>query len=327
MNEATKQIVEFDEFETSLIEFKNKYEGVVYDLSDKKQDKKARSDKLTIGKVISALDLAHKTIKAPLLAKTKLLDSERKRIKDDLLGVQNGIKQQISNYENAIKEHAEMLQSKIDHIVNMAHFDVTERITIDLIQGRLNEVRDYVIDDSFEGRKGDAAIAKDEAICLLEYGLSGLVRDQEEKTKAEEERQAVVKVQLEKDAKEKADKEAAEAIGRAEQEKQREREAKEKAEQRAKDVEEQAKRDVAQAEAREKTAREDEANRIEYVRIANEKAKRKAKEKREADQENRQKVISEAVAGLVKFGINERVARLSVKAIANGSIPHIVLNF
>lgn len=56
-------IAEFKEFDKQLSEFLSQYDGVVYDLTDPKQEKTARSDKYAIGKAISALDARHKEIK------------------------------------------------------------------------------------------------------------------------------------------------------------------------------------------------------------------------------------------------------------------------
>ena len=105
----TTAIAEYSEFEAKMAEFKKTYDNVVYDLTDPVHEKKARSDKYSIGKVISALDKKHDEIKAPLKAQVDLIDGERKRIKDELLGVQDKIKSQIKAHEDAIREHAEML--------------------------------------------------------------------------------------------------------------------------------------------------------------------------------------------------------------------------
>jgi len=55
-----KQIKQFSPFEKELTEFKEKYTGLVYDMSIKKNEKSARSDRHTIGKTIAALDAKHK---------------------------------------------------------------------------------------------------------------------------------------------------------------------------------------------------------------------------------------------------------------------------
>lgn len=97
-----KQIAAFNKFDKQLADFQKRYDGVVYDLSDPKEDKAARSDRYKIGQVISALDETHKKIKAPLAEKVAIIDKERKRIKDKLLELQEGIKTQIEKREQEI---------------------------------------------------------------------------------------------------------------------------------------------------------------------------------------------------------------------------------
>ena len=53
------QIVEFNQFESDLAEYKSRYVGVVYDFSDKKQEKRPL-DRLAIGKTVAELDRVHK---------------------------------------------------------------------------------------------------------------------------------------------------------------------------------------------------------------------------------------------------------------------------
>src|SRR3990167_280480 len=113
-------IVEFDEFAGKLAEFRQRYDGVVYDLAVPEQEKQARSDRYAIGKVVSALDAKHKELKEPLKRQTDLIDGERKRIKDDLLSIQDRIKSQIETHEAKIAAHEEELQARVEFIRNHA---------------------------------------------------------------------------------------------------------------------------------------------------------------------------------------------------------------
>ena len=115
------QIAEFNEFAAALAEYKAKYEGIVYDLTIPEQEKTAKADKMAIGKVISKLDGAHKAVKAPLKERVDLLDSERKRIKDQLLELQSGIKGQIAEHEARIKDAADALACAICHSHTLEH--------------------------------------------------------------------------------------------------------------------------------------------------------------------------------------------------------------
>lgn len=304
---VSTQIVEFNEFESKLAEFKQKYQGVVYDLNDKKQDKQARSDKYAIGQIISALDERHREVKAPLLEKTKLLDGERKRIKDQLLGIQDGIKGQIEAHEELIRRKAAQLQSRVDEITRLSIFDYAPSSS--MILERTSQLKATVIDDSFEDRQGDAALAKERAANSLEELLTSTLarekqeREQEEaRQEAERKRKAEELQRLEAEARARADREAAEAIAAAER--------------RAKEAEERAERAKAEEAARIKAEQEAESK-----RIADEKAKR------ERDQAHRQAVIDTAVAGLMNFGLSQTAASAAIKAIATGNVQNVQINF
>lgn len=362
MPEAIKEeskelkIVEFDEFETKLTEFKGQFEKVVYDLTDKKQEKQARSDRMAIGKVVSALDAAHKKIKAPLLDKTKLLDTERKRIKDELQGVQSCIKSQIDKHEEAIRQKAAELQARVSEIVNIGFWESDVYLNSEQLNERLKQLKSIVIDDSFEDRKGDAAIAKDEASQMLESCLEVAIKHEEEEAKAEEERLAQVEedkkietARIEKEAKEKAEADAQKAIDDAKR-------ATEEAEQRAKDAEAKTALDASEKERLEKK-RADEAE-AETKRLA-EKADKDAKQavidqeaavkaaedkvkadqieadrleaealaEREADIEHRKKINNAAADAFMNLGFNEMAAQSAVKAIAKGLVPAVSINY
>ncbi|MES0444919.1 MAG: hypothetical protein ABUJ92_00100 [Desulfobacterales bacterium] len=172
VNTKELSIAEFSEFDIKLQGFKEKYIDVVYDLEDEDQEKQARSDRLTIGKVVSSLDSKHKELKAPLKAKTDLIDGERKRIKDDLLGVQDKIKSQLKAHEQKIVDHAEMLQDKVeairDHSVFGENHASTTQMTASELEVHLAEIKSHDVDDSYEHRKADATLARVDTIKVLE---------------------------------------------------------------------------------------------------------------------------------------------------------------
>lgn len=174
MTQATQQteskalatIPEFTEFEKKLIEFKEKYDNIVYDLTDADQEKQAKSDRFVIGKVVSALDVEHKELKAPLKVQTDLIDKERKRIKDDLLAVQEKIKTQLQEHERKIQEYNEMLQDKVEYIRLYAEF--TDQASAAKIAERLAQVKEIIVDESFEHRQADGTLAQVQVIKELE---------------------------------------------------------------------------------------------------------------------------------------------------------------
>lgn len=334
----TTEIAEFKPFESQMAEFKKKYDGVVYDLDDEKQEKQARSDRYAIGKVVSKLDDAHKKIKEPLKIQVDLIDGERKRIKDELLDIQNKIKDQIKAHEDAIREHAEMLQGKVDAITVLGEFGEFETPTSDQLLGRIERLDEVEVDDSYEIRKADATLAqvetKKKLTALYEQQkkhedeqaeLERLRQEKEERDRKEREEQ------IRKEAAEKAKKEALEkaALERMEAE----RKAKEEQER----IQAEADRLVREAhEQAEKKAAEERAKHEEEVRKQKEReaAEAKAKQEKEAAeakkkarQTHRAKIHSGIKGAFIERGFDEETATKIVELIKDGKINHVIIEY
>lgn len=268
MNELVR-IQEFSDFDTKLAEFRDRYDNVVYDLEDPKQNRQARSDRFAIGKVVANLDRAHKELKAPLLEQVRLVDGERKRIKDDLLGIQNRIKSQIEEHEARIKAAEEAVQKRIDSISVLAEFDewsvpatsgqIKQRIAV-LLASNPEAVE-------YEPRQADAALAYRQTERTLTDMLAKRVTYEEEQAELERlraEKEARERQEREdrirREAEEKAKREAEElARKKAEEAKRREqaiRKEKERAEAAAKQAEERRKAEAEAATKREKDLKE-----------------------------------------------------------------------
>jgi len=326
--EDRNRLVEFDEFESKLIEFKDKYDGVVYDLTIPDQDKQARSDRFAIGKIVSALDSKHKELKAPLKAKVDLIDGRRKEIKDQLLDVQDKIKSQIDAHEEALVRHAQKLQNMVDEINLLGVFtwDTTGAPFVPdskEISRRLNIMAMIDVDDSLEDRKPDAALAQMEVAKKLNILLI-------ETIKSEQEAAELTQLRVEKESRE-----------RAEREEQIRQEAADKA---TREAEAAADKAIAEAEKRERAAVERAAQeKLESelaIKRAAESAREKAKleqaqkeakekawhDKAEAKKEklaHRNKIQKKAISSLVLAGVEKSKAAELVTLIDEGQIQNI----
>ena len=331
-------IVEYSEFEAKMAEFKKSYDNVVYDLSDPVQEKKAKSDKRTIGTVISALDKKHDELKAPLKAQVDLIDGERKRIKDELLGVQGKIKDQIKAHDEAIWKHSVMLQGKVDEIVNLGVFGEFETPTADQILERMAQIEEIDVDDSYETRKADATLAKVDTLKSLnalhekqkqyeeqQAELERLRQEKEERDRLEREEQ------IRKEAAQKAKREAEEAAERAKQQAEQEAEnirraAELKAKQEKEAAKAEADRKVREAEERGRKAVEEERAKV----AAEAKAKQEkeaAEAKKKEKQAHRAKIHKAAKASFVKEGFSEADATKIVELVRDGKIAHVVIEY
>lgn len=338
------QIAEFSEFESRLAEYKDKYAGVVYDLTEPDQERQARSDRLAIGKVISKLDSTHKRVKAPLKERVDLLDGERKRIKDQLLEIQDRIKDQIAEHESKIQAEKDALLRKASVFRDLREFEFPP--TAAQVQDRIDKINAIEIDDSYGEMKPYAALNKMESLQILEPMLAGL-KAQAEAAAAEEaaRKEAEAKArqereeQIAREAAEKAKAEAAESVARERMLKEsaeREREqaieraelAKSMAKKSAQEAAERAEREKAEAVERAQLEAKEQAELLERNRlsaIAKEKAEQ---EKREANKRHLAKINNAAVAALVDHaGLTKDQAQAVVVAIAKKSIPAVSINY
>ena len=334
----TTAIAEFNQFDAQMREFKKQYIDVVYDLTDIEQEKRAKADKLAIGKVINKLDSKHKEMKAPLKEKVDSLDGERKRIKDDLLDIQGNIKGQLESHKQKILDHAIMLNNKVLGITELGELDGP--LTSNGIKERISTLNSIDIDDSFELRKADATLAKVDTLKLLESLLTDRLKYEEEQAELERLRiEAAERVQ--KDREEQIRKDA-EAKAKADSERERLQAIKDKeqAEKAAKDAIEAGKRqkevaeqkaEEAKIEAKKQTdkAVQDEKDRREQERLA----EIKAVEKREANKTHHAKINNQSAKALVTASkAGEQVitlgqAKLIVTAIAKKEIPNISISY
>lgn len=349
------QVAEFQPFEVSLAEYKARYQDVVYDMTDKKQEKQARSDRLAIGKVVAELDRTHATVKAPLLEQVRILDGERKRIKDDLLSVQEGVKSQIAAHEAKLQAIEDALVARVDAITALAVFEFAP--TSDQVMSRLLALKKIVVDDTYAHHAASALSAHKTAMARLnelydqvsqaEADAAELRRLQQEAADRERaDREAQIAAEAATKAKQEAEEAAAKAKLEADAAIERERVAKEKAEQEAHDAkvrEEQArikaKRDADEAArlAAEKAEREKqeavaaakrEAEVAEKARLDAIEQERKATEAREADAKHREHVQSVAVAALCQFrNLSLESAAAVVDAIDGGLIPNVKITY
>jgi hypothetical protein len=352
---VSTEIIEFKAFEANLTEFKETYDNIVYNLDDPKENKSARSDKRSIGSIIAKLDKVHQQIKAPLKEQVDLLDHERKRIKDQLLGVQLKIKNQLDQHEQKIREHQDSLELKVQEITNMPHL-LPEHNNSVSIKAIIDALESIDIDDSFENRKPDAALAKIESLKLLNASFSEAVESEEkekerlQKLKIEEEkRQKEREEEIKKQAKIDAEKEAEKKIIAAKEAEEKAKLANKKVVEAAKKAEKQAKIDIKKAKEKAKSdavqakikayenaekmaeeARKKERQRIEKEQTAKKIAEEKRlteENKKKAQKEHRAKIYKEIRDDLYTQGIDTESVKKLITAINAGKVRHLLIEY
>jgi len=307
VSELTGGLVEFNEFAEKMLDFKQHYDGVVYDLTVPAIEKQARSDRYAIGVVVSSLDKRHAELKKPILEKGSRLDAARRRIKEELQTIQQSIKDQLAVHEKKIAAHEAELQAKVDAILDLTIFDAEANVPN--IQAAIDKAYDIEVDDSYEERKEDALNAQIHVIDELENKLA--------QRKAQDVRDA----ELERLRKEKEERD--------------EREAKEKTEAEAKFKAEEDRRIAAEEEAAKQKLMAEAAQQAAEKKIADAKAeqdRRIAAEKREeedriADEEHRIQIREEIKSDLMEtHKLSVTAANKTLKALIAG-VRHITINY
>ncbi len=327
-------IAEFDPFEAELAEFRERYDGVVYDLDDEAQNKQARSDRHAIGKVISKLDSQHKAIKGPLLDVTRELDGVRKVLKDGFLEVQGRIKSQIEAHEAKEQARINDIAQRIEDIRMQLAFDAMRPPTAAELSSVIEAVQAIPIDDSFDEWKGSALLAKTETVEALEKLLA-------DRQKYEAEQAELERLRAEKEQRERAEREAriaAEAADRAKREaeaaaekarldaERKVAEERGRAERERQEAAEKAERELTAANRRAERAADQERGRIEREQEEAERkaaAERAAEEARKAKQKHRAKIHIAIADALIDNGLADEQASVVIEAVKDGNIPHM----
>ena len=261
--------------------------------------------------------------------KAKVVDIERKKMRDYLDDLKEEVRKPLSDWEDA--EDERVLKHK-NNILEMmqAGIDTAEKwmeLPVEIMQDQLKEIEETKIDESWQEFANDAAKTKDQAITIIKgciekrqkYDADQAELEKHRKESAEreqKEREENLRKEGEEKAKREAEEKAKEEAKRAEREKQAAIQAKENAERRVKEAEDNATRKAEDAAKAER-------DRIESERVAEELAAKK----READKKHRAKINNAAVDALKSAGLGELSAKKAVTAIAKGQVPHVTISY
>ena len=296
-----------DSIELIINKIEQEIESFVPDVSTLKGRKEIASIAYKVSQSKTYLDGLGKDLVAELKEIPKMIDANRRTVRDRLDALRDKARKPLTEWEaeqERIKEEQQMLACHEEALEMDIAFDkaLAERINSDHeIALQMNEL--------FDLRKAEEErqrIAHEEEI----------KQRAAEQAKLEAERKA----QQELEAAAKREREAKEALERAEREK---KEAIQRAEQAAKEAQERAEREKQLAiEAEQKKAQE-----AEQARLAQEERKRIEAEKRAANIEHKRKINNSAVADLVASGVSDECARLCITAIIKGAVSNVTINY
>ncbi|MEX9221821.1 cell envelope biogenesis protein TolA [Providencia rettgeri] len=268
------------------------------------------------------LDGLGKDLVADLKEIPKLIDANRRTVRERFDTLRDKVRQPLTEWEaeqERIEAEKQMLAWHEEALEMNAAFDkaLAERIESD------HEIA-LLMNEKFDRDLVEAKAEAERQRIAHEEELKKQAAEQarlEAEQKAQQEIEAAAQREREaKEAAERAEREKQEAIQRAEQEA---KEAKEKAERDAKEAQERAELEKQLAiEAERKKAHE-----AEQARLAEEERKRKEDAKRQEDKEHRRVFNQEALKALVSNGFDEKLATEFIKLVASNQIPHMTMNY
>lgn len=340
-----QQVAEYSPIEAALAELRNKYEGVIFQVSTTSGDKDARAARRELVGLRSSLESRRKEIKAPVLELASAIDSEAKRLTSEIVALEGPIDAQIKAEEarqenirqaKAAAAAAKAAEAEAKLKALRARVQAIAEIPLAMLgktaEAILAAITDLefmpVTDVEFEGLVVEAVTARDDALSKLREMHTQAVEREEEEMRLAAERAEIELQRMEQEARLTAEREAQEeqlAAERAEIERQRQeqeaREAEQKRQQEA--VEAEARRQREEAERLERERRQIEAQREEQARRDQEAEARKAAEaeaarKREIEKAETMRMDAQGMLSTfsARYGHLEEFAGVN-QAIAN----------
>ncbi|WP_038024566.1 hypothetical protein [Tatumella sp. UCD-D_suzukii] len=293
-------------------EIRAKAKSVVGDINTAKGRKAYISMAATVRSSKVAIDDAGKTLVAEMKKRPALVDASRRKIREALDELAIEIRQPVTNWE------AEQERIKAEEALVAAHTEALE----------MNEAFDkaaaeklesdheiaLLMNDNFDRKREEAARLAEQQRIEHEQRIA---REAEERVK----REAEEKAQRER---EQVEREKRELQATAEREKQERIAAEQRAEQQR--IDDQKRADREKQEAIEEERRK--AQEAEQARIAEEKRKDDELARRTANENHRKRIGSESVGALESVvGLSREQAVRAFKAIKDGEIPHLNVNY
>ncbi|CAK7037472.1 cell envelope biogenesis protein TolA [Providencia sp.] len=300
-----------DSVEDIIRKVEQEVNSFIPDVSTAKGRKEIASLAYKVAQSKTYLDGLGKDLVAELKEIPKLIDANRRTVRERFDTLRDKVRQPLTEWEaeqERIEAEKQMLAWHEEALEMNAAFDkaLAERIESD------HEIA-LLMNEKFD---------RDLAETKAEAERQHIAHEEELKKQAAEQArlEAEQKAQQEIEAAAQREREAKEAAERAEREKQ---EAIQRAEQEAKEAQERAEREKQAAiEAERKKALK-----AEQARLAEEERKRQEDAKRQEDKEHRRKYNQETLQALVSNGFDEKLATEFIKLVASNQIPHMTMNY
>lgn len=331
-------------FEEFYERIKAETEKLAPDLTTQKGRDAIASMAFKVAKTKTAIDAAGKILKEEAQATVTKVDAARKLIRDRLDALRDEVRKPLTDYEQDEEARIENCKATIRHIEECGRgFIGGEQQPYVIL---LREVEEkVVIDETFREFESEATTARAAAIERLKDAM-------ERERQAESDRVELERLRAEAEARAEHDRLKQEAAAAAEAAKREKEEAEKRAAQEKEQAQaiidaaakaaEEAARMAAEAKANEERLAQqrahDEALTAEKRRFDEAEAARKAEadkvaaekaaaDARAADVAHRSKIMGAAKDAIMKFGVDEAVAKSIVLAIKADEIPNVSIRF
>lgn len=293
-----------DQIEDILQKVEREVMSFVPDVTTAKGRKEIASLAYKVAQTKTYLDGLGKDLVAELKEIPKLIDANRKTVRDRLDELKEKARQPLTDYE------AEQERIKQEEEAKRAEEELARKIETDHEMALL-------MDDAFDRELAEKKAEQERQRIAHEEEIK---RQAEERAKREAEEKAAAEIAAAKKREEDAIAAKAQAELLAKQEK-------EKAERDAKEALERAEREKQEAIEAERKKAQDEADRIrreaeakEAARVAEEKRIKDEEERRAQDKAHRKEVNNKILDDLIKAGASEDVAKNIITAIVKGEV-------
>lgn len=185
-----------------LAKIAEEVESLVPDTSTAKGRKEIASTANKVAKSKVFLDGLGKDLVSDWKTKSKAVDAERKKVRDQLDALKAKARQPLTDWEGAENKRIENHKEDINRILMMGaeSVDCWDTISLETMTDRLAWIEEAKIDDSWEEFANEAAIAKDLAITNIKKAI-------DKRTKYDNEQAELERLRLESAARAKADEE------------------------------------------------------------------------------------------------------------------------
>ncbi|WP_272688519.1 MULTISPECIES: cell envelope biogenesis protein TolA [Providencia] len=311
-----------DSVEDIIRKVEQEVNSFIPDVSTAKGRKQIASLAYKVAQSKTYLDGLGKDLVAELKEIPKLIDANRRTVRERFDTLRDKVRQPLTEWEaeqERIEAEKKMLAWHEEALEMNAAFDkaLAERIESD------HEIA-LLMNEKFDRDLAEAKAEAERQRIAHEEELKKQAAEQarlESEQKAQQQIEAAAQREREaKEAAERAEREKQEAIQRAEQ---AAKEAKEKAEQEAKEAQERAEREKQAAIEAERKKQAD----IEAARLAEEERKRQEDAKRQADKKHQKEINNQAMQDLIDAGIPEECAESCIIAIAKNLVSNVKIHY